>query len=97
VGENVGERKERAAESQTRSAAAKHIGNLRRAGHRRFACSEKAERRLLKPGGRFSFNAWDQIADNEFADVVTETLEFNQTQFFAVDRARSGIRFPNAA
>jgi ubiquinone/menaquinone biosynthesis C-methylase UbiE len=31
-------------------------------------------RRVLKPGGRFIFNVWDQILDNEFADVVTETL-----------------------
>jgi ubiquinone/menaquinone biosynthesis C-methylase UbiE len=31
-------------------------------------------RRVLKPGGHFIFNAWDQISENEFADVVTETL-----------------------
>jgi len=31
-------------------------------------------RRVLKPGGRFFFNVWDKIADNEFADVVTEAL-----------------------
>jgi SAM-dependent methyltransferase len=31
-------------------------------------------RRVLKPGGHFIFNVWDQISDNEFADVVTETL-----------------------
>jgi ubiquinone/menaquinone biosynthesis C-methylase UbiE len=31
-------------------------------------------RRVLKPGGRFIFNVWDQISGNEFADVVTETL-----------------------
>jgi ubiquinone/menaquinone biosynthesis C-methylase UbiE len=31
-------------------------------------------RRILKPGGRFIFNVWDKIADNEFADVVTDTL-----------------------
>lgn len=28
-------------------------------------------RRVLRPGGRFIFNAWDRIEDNEFADVVT--------------------------
>jgi ubiquinone/menaquinone biosynthesis C-methylase UbiE len=28
-------------------------------------------RRLLKPGGRFIFNAWDRIEDNVFADIVT--------------------------
>ena len=31
-------------------------------------------RRVLKPGGRFLFNVWDQISENEFADVVTEAL-----------------------
>lgn len=28
-------------------------------------------RRVLKDGGRFFFNVWDKIANNEFADVVT--------------------------
>ena len=31
-------------------------------------------RRVLRPGGRFLFSVWDKIADNEFADVVTEAL-----------------------
>jgi ubiquinone/menaquinone biosynthesis C-methylase UbiE len=31
-------------------------------------------RRVLKPGGRFCFNVWDRIAENEFADVVTQAL-----------------------
>jgi ubiquinone/menaquinone biosynthesis C-methylase UbiE len=31
-------------------------------------------RRVLRPGGRFCFNVWDQISTNEFADVVTESL-----------------------
>src|SRR3954447_23664554 len=31
-------------------------------------------RRVLKAGGRFMFNVWDKIEDNEFADVVTDTL-----------------------
>jgi ubiquinone/menaquinone biosynthesis C-methylase UbiE len=31
-------------------------------------------RRVLKPGGHFIFNVWDKISENEFADVVTETL-----------------------
>jgi ubiquinone/menaquinone biosynthesis C-methylase UbiE len=31
-------------------------------------------RRVLKPGGHFLFNVWDGIADNEFADVVTQAL-----------------------
>ena len=30
--------------------------------------------RVLKPGGRFFFNVWDRIAENEFADVVTQAL-----------------------
>lgn len=29
-------------------------------------------RRVLKPGGRFLFNAWDRIEANEFAHAVTE-------------------------
>jgi hypothetical protein len=29
---------------------------------------------VLKPGGRFLFNVWDRISENEFADVVTEAL-----------------------
>ena len=29
-------------------------------------------RRVLKPGGSFLFNVWDEIGANEFADVVTE-------------------------
>lgn len=32
-------------------------------------------RRVLKPGGVFIFNVWDQIKDNEFADAVTASLE----------------------
>ena len=34
----------------------------------------KEARRVLKPGGRYVFNVWDRIADNEFADVVTQAL-----------------------
>ena len=30
--------------------------------------------RVLRPGGLFAFNAWGPIADNEFADAVTEGL-----------------------
>jgi ubiquinone/menaquinone biosynthesis C-methylase UbiE len=30
--------------------------------------------RVLKPGGRFIFNVWDEIKENEFADTVTESL-----------------------
>src|ERR1043166_1489195 len=31
-------------------------------------------RRVLKPGGRYLFNVWDRISENEFADVVTDAL-----------------------
>ena len=31
-------------------------------------------RRVLKPGGRFLFNSWDRIEENDFAAVVTEAL-----------------------
>jgi ubiquinone/menaquinone biosynthesis C-methylase UbiE len=31
-------------------------------------------RRVLKPGGHFIFNVWDEISANEFADVVTQAL-----------------------
>lgn len=31
-------------------------------------------RRVLKPGGHFLFNVWDQISENEFAHSITETL-----------------------
>lgn len=29
---------------------------------------------MLKPGGRFLFNVWDRIEENEFAKVVTDAL-----------------------
>jgi ubiquinone/menaquinone biosynthesis C-methylase UbiE len=32
-------------------------------------------RRVLRPGGVFLFNAWDRITENDFADVVTTSLE----------------------
>jgi len=31
-------------------------------------------RRVLKPGGHFLFSVWDRIEENEFADLVTETV-----------------------
>ena len=31
-------------------------------------------RRVLRPGGRFVFNVWDRLADNEFADVVDAAI-----------------------
>jgi len=30
--------------------------------------------RVLRPGGRFMFNVWDRISENDFADTVTEAL-----------------------
>lgn len=30
--------------------------------------------RVLKPGGRFLFNVWDRIEENEFADVVVRAV-----------------------
>jgi ubiquinone/menaquinone biosynthesis C-methylase UbiE len=34
----------------------------------------KEARRVLKPGGRFMFNVWDKISENDFADTVTQAL-----------------------
>jgi ubiquinone/menaquinone biosynthesis C-methylase UbiE len=48
-------------------------------------------RRVLKPGGRYFFNVWDRIADNEFADVVTEAL----AGFFPEDPPRFLARTPH--
>jgi SAM-dependent methyltransferase len=31
-------------------------------------------RRVLRPGGTLVFNVWDRIENNEFADIVTNTL-----------------------
>ena len=31
--------------------------------------------RVLKPGGRFIFNVWDRIEENEFALAVTDALK----------------------
>src|SRR5918993_540411 len=30
--------------------------------------------RVLKPGGRFLFSAWDRIEENEFADIVVRSV-----------------------
>ncbi len=44
-------------------------------------------RRVLKPGGRFLFNVWDKIEENDFANVVHQTLQQvfpgNPPQFMA--------------
>ncbi len=36
--------------------------------------SYREARRVLRPGGRFVFNMWDRIEENDFADVVTNAL-----------------------
>jgi ubiquinone/menaquinone biosynthesis C-methylase UbiE len=51
----------------------------------------KEARRVLKPGGRFLFNVWDRISENEFADVVTETL----ATIFPQDPPRFMARTPH--
>jgi ubiquinone/menaquinone biosynthesis C-methylase UbiE len=48
-------------------------------------------RRVLKPGGRFVFNVWDRIEDNEFADVITRAL----AEFFPQDPPRFFARTPH--
>jgi ubiquinone/menaquinone biosynthesis C-methylase UbiE len=48
-------------------------------------------RRVLKPRGTFLFSVWDRIADNEFADVVTERL----AQMFPDDPPRFLARTPH--
>ncbi|HEV7601478.1 MAG TPA: methyltransferase domain-containing protein [Bradyrhizobium sp.] len=48
-------------------------------------------RRVLKPGGHFLFNVWDRISENEFADVVTETL----ATMFPQDPPRFMARTPH--
>jgi SAM-dependent methyltransferase len=48
-------------------------------------------RRVLAPGGVFLFNVWDRIEDNEFADVVTESL----APVFPADPPRFLARTPH--
>jgi ubiquinone/menaquinone biosynthesis C-methylase UbiE len=48
-------------------------------------------RRTLRPGGCFIFNVWDRIADNEFADVVTEEM----AKLFPDDPPRFLARTPH--
>ena len=48
-------------------------------------------RRVLRPGGAFHFNAWDRIADNEFADIVTDALG----AMFPADPPRFMARTPH--
>jgi ubiquinone/menaquinone biosynthesis C-methylase UbiE len=48
-------------------------------------------RRVLRPGGRFFFNVWDRISENEFADVVTQAL----AELFPQDPPRFMARTPH--
>jgi ubiquinone/menaquinone biosynthesis C-methylase UbiE len=48
-------------------------------------------RRVLRSSGRFIFNVWDKIADNEFADVVTAAL----AEIFPHDPPRFMARTPH--
>ena len=48
-------------------------------------------RRVLRPGGRFIFNVWDRIEDNEFAHVVHEALQ----QIFPNDPPQFFTRTPH--
>lgn len=48
-------------------------------------------RRVLKPGGTYLFSVWGPIADNEFADVVTEAL----ARMFPDDPPRFLARTPH--
>jgi ubiquinone/menaquinone biosynthesis C-methylase UbiE len=47
--------------------------------------------RVLKPGGRFIFNVWDRIEDNDFARVVTESA----SDIFPSDPPRFLARTPH--
>src|SRR3990170_2793038 len=48
-------------------------------------------RRVLRPGGRFLFNVWDRISENEFPDVVTQAL----AEVFPDDPPRFLARTPH--
>ncbi|HEY4892701.1 MAG TPA: class I SAM-dependent methyltransferase [Reyranella sp.] len=51
----------------------------------------KEARRMLRPGGRFLFNVWGPIEDNDFADVVTQAL----ARVFPGDPPRFMARTPH--
>jgi ubiquinone/menaquinone biosynthesis C-methylase UbiE len=51
----------------------------------------KEARRMLRPGGRFLFNVWGPIEDNNFADVVTQAL----ARVFPGDPPRFMARTPH--
>jgi len=48
-------------------------------------------RRVLRSRGHFIFNVWDRISENEFADVVTESL----AEIFPNDPPRFMARIPH--
>jgi ubiquinone/menaquinone biosynthesis C-methylase UbiE len=48
-------------------------------------------KRVLKPGGRFLFNVWDRIEENDFADDVTNAL----ARMFPNDPPRFMARTPH--
>jgi SAM-dependent methyltransferase len=59
-----------------------------------FADKAKAyaeARRVLRPGGLYTFNVWDRIEENEFAHTVTTALE----SLFADDPPRFLARTPH--
>jgi ubiquinone/menaquinone biosynthesis C-methylase UbiE len=51
----------------------------------------KEARRVLKPAGLFVFNVWDKISENDFANVVLQTL----AQMFPDDPPRFMERTPH--
>jgi ubiquinone/menaquinone biosynthesis C-methylase UbiE len=51
----------------------------------------KEARRVLKSGGRFFFNVWDKISENEFGETVTDAL----AAMFPTDPPRFFIRVPH--
>jgi ubiquinone/menaquinone biosynthesis C-methylase UbiE len=51
----------------------------------------KEARRVLKPGGRYLFNVWDRMSENEFPDVVTDAL----ASVFPGDPPRFMVRTPH--
>jgi ubiquinone/menaquinone biosynthesis C-methylase UbiE len=48
-------------------------------------------RRVLKPGGRYVFNVWDKISENDFADEITKAL----ASYFPDDPPRFMARTPH--
>ena len=51
----------------------------------------KEAHRMLRPGGRFLFNAWDRISENEFVDTATQAL----AEIFPDDPPRFMERTPH--